>query len=69
MTTQCAGLFYYNLGNLHPKYWANLDSIQLLAVVLVSDIQRYGIDAILRPIVEDVKTLEKVSILRYRKYM
>ena len=29
------------------EYRANLDSIQLLAVVQVSHIQRYGIDAIL----------------------
>ena len=56
-----AGLFYYNLGNLHPKYRSSLDSIQLLAVALVSDIQRYGVDAILEPIVEEVKALEKVS--------
>ena len=61
---QCAGLFYYNLGNLHPKYRSNLDSVQLLAVVRVPDIVRYGIDAILQPIIEDVKALE-VSMHRY----
>ena len=53
-----AGLFYYTLGNLHPKLRSTLDGINLLAIVKVSVIQTYGIDAILEPFVDAIRKLE-----------
>ena len=53
------GLIYYSLGNLHPKYRSPLKGIQLLSVTYYSLIEKYGIDAILEPIVADVKSLKE----------
>lgn len=54
------GMIYYTLGNLHPKYRSPLKGIQLLSVTDYSLIEKYGIDAILEPIVDAVKSLEEV---------
>lgn len=54
------GVIYYTLGNLHPKYRSPLKGIHLLNVTYYSVIQKYGIDAILEPIIGDVKSLEEV---------
>ena len=51
------GTFYFTLGNLHPKYRSQLSSIHLVALVKTSFISSYGIDAVLRPIIDDVKKL------------
>lgn len=55
-----SGLFYYQLGNINPKYRSTLHSIQLLAVVKCSYIDKYGVDVILEPMMEAVKELETV---------
>lgn len=47
------GVFYYTLGNLHPKHRSTLDGICLLAIVMA-----YGIDVILEPIVAAIQKLE-----------
>ena len=54
------GLFYYTLGNLPPKFRSRLQAIQLLMVAKVQHIQLYGIDEVLAPIIEDIKSLETV---------
>ena len=54
------GLFYYTLGNLPPKFRSRLQAIHLLMVVKVQHIQLYGIDEVLAPVIDDLKTLEKV---------
>ena len=55
------GLFYYVLGNIHPRLRAGLQCIQLVAVVKTSHITSYGIDKVLQPFMEDVQLLEKVT--------
>ena len=64
MYTLSAGLFYFTLGNVPPKYRSCLQAIQLLQVVKVPYIQLYGMDAVLFWIIEDLKILEQVC-----KYM
>ena len=51
------GTFYFTLGNLSPKYRSQLTAIYLVALVKSSYIGTYGIDAVLRPFVNDVKKL------------
>ena len=53
------GLFYYTLGNIRPRYRSQSKSIQLLAVVKRYVINKYGINAILEPIVDEILELEK----------
>ena len=52
------GIFYSTLGNIHPKYRLKLSAIQLIAIVETPVLVLYGIDAVLRPIVDDVKKLK-----------
>ena len=56
-----AGIFYFMLGNISPKYRSNLHTIQLLCVVRTSLLQKYGINQILEPFMSDIKELESVS--------
>lgn len=56
-------MFYYLLGNIHPRLRARLNTIQLLCVVKSTYINEYGMDEILRPFVGDVMKLEKVCAL------
>lgn len=55
------GVVYYTLGNIHPKYRSQLDSIQLLAIATYPVIKKHGIDAILEPFLQDLKYLEQVQ--------
>ena len=54
---------YYTLGNIHPKYRSQLDSIQLLLIATTPVIKKYGIDALLEPFMNDLGYLEQVSIV------
>ncbi len=45
------------LGNLHPKYRSRLKGIQLVALCKSKFIKEYSMDAILQPVVEDLKKL------------
>ena len=54
---------YYLLGNLHPKFRSSLKSIQLLCVTRNPIIVKYGIEEILKPIVESIQELEKVKMM------
>ena len=56
------GLFYYTLGNIHPRLRASLQTIQLVTAVRQSYIVKYGINEILKPFVEDIQKLESVSV-------
>lgn len=71
-----AGLFYFALENLDPKFRSTLDSICLLAIVKFSVIQTYGVDVILEPFVEAVQKLEvaihiskRITICTIRMYV
>ena len=59
----CAALFYYTLGNLSPKYRSSLHSIQMLIAVKSKFLAQYGADKILEPVLEEIKQLERVSVL------
>jgi hypothetical protein len=43
--------------NIHPAYRSSLHSIQLLAVVKSSNVKAYGIDAVLKPAIDDLLKL------------
>jgi hypothetical protein len=63
-TFLCPGIFYFTLGNVSPKFRSKL-SIQLVAIDLHSDLMTYGMDAIIRPFIEDVMKLVN-NIFAYR---
>ena len=50
-------MFYFTLGNVPPKFWSKLSTIQLVAIVETPTLLQYGMDAVLRPIVNDIKKL------------
>ena len=51
----CIGIFYFTLGNVRPKYRSKLSIIQLVAIVKHKYLSVYGMDAVLRPVVDDMK--------------
>ena len=53
----CIGIFYFTLGNVRPKYRSKLSTIQLVAIVKHKYLSAYGMDAVLRPFVDDMKKL------------
>lgn len=55
------GLFYYTLGNFQPCLRSPTNSIQLIAVVKTSFVEKYGMDTMLKPFVKDITKLESVS--------
>lgn len=57
------GMFYFTIGNIHPKHRSRLTSIYLLAICKATIIKEYGIGTILNQIVNDVCILEQVSKL------
>lgn len=50
-------MFYFQLANLYPEYRPKLKSINLLAIVEYQLLKKQGIDKILRPFIEELKTL------------
>ena len=54
------GAFYYTLGNIGPQFWSRIHTIQLLQLVPYHAVAEFGIDAVLEPIVEDLRKLEAV---------
>lgn len=61
------GAFYFTLGNLSPKYRSKLTSIYLLALVKSSFISSYGMDAVLKPFIDDMKKLVCLNIARSKE--
>ena len=59
------GAFYFTLGNCVPKVRSKLRSIQLLALVKSTLIKKYGMNVIMKPIVEDLKRLVCLQVLFY----
>ena len=59
----CIGCFYFTLGNLHPRFRSTLKAIQLIALVKTTHIKKYGVDAVLEVIVDDIEHIEKVWLL------
>ena len=56
------GFFYSSVGNLPPRLRSTLHSIQMVAVVKTSHIEKYGMDNILEPFMKDLYELEKVHM-------
>ena len=48
---------FFTLGNIKPAYRSTFKAIFLVAVARTKDIEEYGIDAFLKPFVEDLKEL------------
>ena len=65
ISQQHAGAFYYLLGNLSPRFRSKIHNIQLLLLAKYSSVAEYGIDRILKSIVEDVRILESVCVYMY----
>ena len=59
------GVFYFLLGNLHPKYRSKLKSIQLVALCKNRYIKKYPLNAILAPIVSHLKKLVRNEIYNH----
>ena len=57
------GAFYFTLGNLPPKYRSRLTSIHLLALVKSNFISEYGMDAVMKPFIEDLKKLVNTQFI------
>lgn len=57
------GLIYFILKSLPPDFLSVLQSQFLLAVYKSDDAAAHGLDAILRPIVEEIRDLERDGIL------
>jgi len=51
------GAFYFMLGNLSPRYRSRLSVIQLVPLVKPTFISMYGMDAVLKPFIDDMKKL------------
>lgn len=50
-------MFYYILGNIDPKYRSKFAAIRLLAIAKADDIDKCGVDFILKKNYEDLKLL------------
>ncbi len=63
------GIFYFTLGNLRPKYRSKYASIQLLIACKREFITKYSLNAVLQPLVDDLKTLVgTVYLISVRSY-
>ena len=54
------GLFYYVLGNIHPKLCSTLQPIQLKAVV-TPNLEECGFEKVLKPFISDANKLAEAS--------
>lgn len=52
-----SGIFYFTLGNIHPKYRSQFSLIHLVAVAKQKNLNLYGMDAVIRPFIDDLKKL------------
>lgn len=61
---QCVyvGAFYYQLGNVSQCFRSKINNIQLLLLAKYFSVTEYGIDNILKPVVENIRKLESVCI-------
>ncbi len=57
--THKLGIFLYTLGNVSPKYRSRLTSMNLVAVATTPVIEKHGIDAIMKPFLDDINKLSQ----------
>ena len=51
------GLVFFSLGNIHPKLQSSLKAINLVTVASSTVIDKYGINKVLQPFVQDLNIL------------
>ena len=56
------GIVFYTLGNISPKYRSQLKIINLAVVATVPVIEKHGLDAILKPFLDDINRLATIGI-------
>jgi hypothetical protein len=56
------GCVFFTLGNIRPMYRSSLKAIFLLAVAKSSTVKAHGIDSVLKPLLDDLKTLYHTGI-------
>ena len=66
---QLSGAFYFTLRNMDPKFRSKLKSIQLVALVKHVHLVKYGMNAVLRPIVDDLKKLVSALVILHYPYI
>lgn len=52
-------MFYYTLGNLHPKVRSKHCAVRLLGIANAKLVKKYGYNAVLQPMLADIKKLER----------
>lgn len=50
-------MYYYTLANIDPRYRSKLCAVRLLAIANANLVKKYGIDPIMKPIIDDIKEL------------
>lgn len=56
-------VFYYTLGNIPITYRSCIDDIQLALICKSADLKHFGLNAILAPLINDLKILETEGIV------
>lgn len=59
------GMFYFTLGNVRPQNRSKLSAINLVAIAKYKHVSQYGMDAILKPFVKDLKKLVSSTVHAY----
>ena len=59
------GLFYFVLGNLQPALRSKMRHIQLAVIATCGVMKKYGVDAVMKPILEDIKNLVRYTLRVY----
>lgn len=59
------GFFYFQLANLPPWIRAKINDVMLVAIVHKSLINKYSMQAVLKPIIEDIKKLVSHTLAVY----
>lgn len=57
------GMFYYMVGNIDARLRSRLHTIQLMAVARTQHIDRYGINEILKLLMEEIRKLEEIVLI------
>ena len=65
MTILSVGVFYFTLGNIHPRFRSKLKMIHLVAICKTRYIQKYSLNVVLEHLVQDIKKLVNIYILMY----
>ena len=52
-------MFYFTIGNIHPYYRSTIRHIYLLSIAYTLDIEKYGIDEVLKPFMDEIRDFEK----------